>query len=167
MIEIIDDFLTPTYFKQARDMVESPQFPWNFNNRLSNTDEDELGGIGFQCTLIENTRKKDCYEQVFLSPALMQIQDQVGKDDIFRARLDMTMYNPENYRHPLHVDYLGDENAMSSILYLNESDGNTIIADEEVELKPNRLIIFESKIKHTGHSPSKHKQRVLLNAVFV
>ena len=41
MIEIIDDFLTPTYFKQARDMVESHQFPWSFNNKLSNTDEDE------------------------------------------------------------------------------------------------------------------------------
>ena len=167
MIEIIDDFLTPTYFKQARDMVESHQFPWSFNNKLSNTDVDELGGIGFQCSLIENTRRMDCYEQVFLSPALFQIQDKVGKGNIDKARLDMTIYNPENYRHPLHVDYLGDEEAISSILYLNESDGNTIIGDEEVEHKSNRLILFDSKIKHTGHSPSKHKQRVLLNAVFV
>ena len=61
----------------------------------------------------------------------------------------------------------------SCIYYVNESDGNTLLKDPveghgfmQVEPKANRLLVFDGSIEHTGHSPSEHKQRILINANF-
>ena len=73
---------------------------------------------------------------------------------------------------------------VSAILYMNESDGSTLIYDKKVvnaddidhtkeyDIKeaidpvPNRLLVFDGHYVHTGHSPSKHKSRILLNSVY-
>ena len=84
----------------------------------------------------------------------------------------MTLYNPEKYRHELHTDYSYEHT--SAIFYLNSSDGNTLLFDREgtnllTEVEPieNRLLIFDGLLQHTGHSPSMHKSRVLINMNFM
>ena len=55
------------------------------------------------------------------------------------------------------------------IYYVNDSDGDTIIMGEDnhierVTPKANRMITFNGKHLHTGHSPQQHKCRILINA---
>ena len=84
----------------------------------------------------------------------------------------MTVYCPESYQHERHVDM--EEENTTCIFYLNTSDGNTSIYDrngttllKEIEPIENRLVIFDGKYLHAGHSPSKNKNRVLINMNFV
>ena len=51
-------------------------------------------------------------------------------------------------------------------LKYGEYDLSTLTVKTEVEPKPNRVLFFSGDYIHTGHSPVKHKSRVLLNCNF-
>ena len=105
------------------------------------------------------------YQATLLKGLLYSILDKTGKKTIWRSRIDMTLYNPNNYRHEIHTD-LEIPNT-TCIFYVNDSDGDTVLYEKgmarSVEPKANRLLMFDGDIAHTGHSPSKHKNRVLIN----
>ena len=108
---------------------------------------------------------------IFWKPGILQIADVVNSNLIERSRADMTMYTPFEFIHHPHVDY--DFKNIGTILYVNESDGDTIFYKDKklnildkVSPKPNRLVIFDGSILHTGSSPNKHKNRILINSNF-
>jgi len=93
-----------------------------------------------------------------------------------RARLDMTLQAPKKTLHTPHTDQ--NYPHMSCILYLIDSDGDTVIYNEDkgaeeltilhtVEPRKNRLVIFDGDQMHTGHSPLHHANRILLNLNFM
>ena len=88
--------------------------------------------------------------------------DITDTNEIVRARADMTMYSPEVYKHKTHVDY--EFPTIAAVYYVNDSDGKTECLDQQVEPKANRLVVFPGDIPHTGHSPSKHKTRIIINS---
>ena len=76
-------------------------------------------------------------------------------------------YKKTNYQ-PIHLDKV-TEGDKSLLYYVNDSDGDTIIMGEDnhierVTPKANRMITFNGKHLHTGHSPQQHKCRILINA---
>ena len=100
-----------------------------------------------------------------------------------RVRADMTMQSDDNHKHQVHID-LPIPN-ITTIFYVNQSDGNTIffnersnetgklyeISDltvkEEIEPKPNRLVIFDGYQLHTGCSPKEYSNRILINSNYL
>ena len=103
-----------------------------------------------------------------IRPMLYQIMDTVKANSLLRARADMTMSTPNNYEHSVHTDY--DFKNISTIYYLNKSDGDTIFFDKKIKPfkkispKPNRLVFFNGDISHTGCSPKNFKNRILINS---
>ena len=81
----------------------------------------------------------------------------------------MTLYNPDGYRHEVHTDLPDHMKNITTIFYVNDSDGDTLIYNDTghllkaVEPRQNRLLVFDGSLPHTGHSPSNHKSRVLIN----
>ena len=117
----------------------------------------------------------------FIEPLLFQILDVTDCDDILRARADMVTWSgKEDFIHPAHMD-LNVPN-IASVFYVNESDGDTIFYNvkfddvpkdkdlkdlkeyDRVSPKANRLVIFDGDLLHTGCSPTKHKNRILINS---
>ena len=92
----------------------------------------------------------------------------------------MTVYTPGGRMCDNHVDNPFPH--IATIFYLNDSDGNTVIYNEkfekegdtdseltiqrEIEPKENRLVVFDGLYIHTGHVPTKHNNRVILNSNF-
>ena len=115
----------------------------------------------------------------FIQPLLFQILDITNCDLIWRARADMVTWSKEDFIHPAHIDFPFPNTA--SIFYVNETDGDTILynvkpnedpngeADEleRVSPKTNRLVIFDGDLLHTGCSPTKHKNRILINSNYI
>ena len=106
--------------------------------------------------------------------------DTVECDFILRARADMVTWSKDGYIHPAHSDF-SDPN-ISSVFYVNETDGDTILYNikpddapkdkvlkeyKRVSPKPNRLLIHSGHFLHSRCSPRKHKNRILINGFYL
>ena len=163
--------LTPvSYPKQSdsRNDLEVTESSENFNK------------YGFSHTFWHKEKGAVSQYSSFVQPLLFQIMDVVNCDFILRARADMVTWSKDDYIHPAHTDFPYPNTA--SVFYINESDGDTIfynIKPEDVpkdkDLKeydrvspsPNRLVIFDGDLLHTGCSPTKHKNRILINSNYI
>ena len=96
--------------------------------------------------------------------------------------LDCCIGPQSGNRDFLHFYDLSMHIHATSIFYVNDSDGNTVIYNqkwnpeqginqeltvmEEIEPVGNRLICFDGLHIHTGHNPMKHSNRILINTNF-
>ena len=178
MFKIIDDLLPESYLKNLQEYFLSQRCDWNFNNRLTSEESHQnMGSFGFVIRLHWNQAFVDNFAGNLCKQLIITSQNKVSEITkiphiVVRARADMTLYNPEKYRHELHTDYSYEHT--TAIFYLNSSDGNTLLFDREgekllTEVEPieNRLLIFDGLLQHTGHSPAMHKSRVLINMNFM
>ena len=178
MFKIIDDLLPELYLKNLQEYFFSQRCDWNFNNILTSEESHQnMGSFGFVIRLHWNQAFVDNFAGNLCKQLIITSQNKVSEiikipHRVVRARADMTLYNPEKYRHELHTDYSYEH--ITAIFYLNSSDGNTLLFDREgekllTEVEPieNRLLIFDGLLQHTGHSPSMHKSRVLINMNFM
>ena len=178
MFKIIDDLLPESYLKNLQEYFLDQRCYWNFNNRLTSEESHQnMGSFGFVIRLHWNQAFVDNFVGTLCKQLIITSQNKVSEitkipHRVVRARADMTLYNPEKYRHELHTDYSYEHT--TAIFYLNSSDGNTLLFDREgekllTEVEPieNRLLIFDGLLQHTGHSPSTHKSRVLINMNFM
>jgi len=187
-IKVIDNFLKPTYYNEIKRILEGDMFPWFYKSNISLPSEmiktDELTSYGFFHMLDNNSP----YGK-FFTPFFYDCIDTIGAKEVIRARADMTMYSHKEKTHEPHVD-MPNKNHWSAIYYVNDSDGDTIVYDElydkkyeedpmytykpedfteikRVSPKANRLFIFNGLNMHTGQSPTKHKNRIIINCNFV
>ena len=203
-IVVKDDLLPITHFENIRQYVNDFSFPWNYHKNLTvekltetNSIEDYDYGFG---TLVRNNvipdetgekqiLRPDAVNNIqftplnqnfisFMTPFLWSIQDYIGVDYILRSRFDMTLKTPyEEYIHQPHTDYHSEFPHISMIIYINDSDGDTILFNEtstgmskeeydkieindltirqRVEPKKGRVLMFDGSILHTGCSPHK------------
>lgn len=167
MIEIVDNLIPQKYLKDIQDYFFSPNAPWTFMQSMTYGEKEDPQSFGFGMSICNNGMFDNTYHATLLKGLLYTILEKSGKDSIFRSRVDMTLYNPNNYKHDVHVDLPMDN--ITTIFYMNSSDGNTMIYDnsqnllKEIEPIENRLLIFDGMLPHTGHSPSNHKSRILIN----
>ena len=180
MIEVFDNFLSKTYHKELFDVMNSPEFDWYFNSVISIKDTTDRGSLyeyGFSHNFWDKEGIRNSQMAMFWKPGLLSIMDAVlehqkaTESAILRSRADMTMVAPVPFIHEPHRDF--DFDNISTILYLNDTDGDTILYDditeqiqERVAPKANRLIVFNGNQLHTGCSPTKTKNRIVINSNF-
>ena len=162
-MRIIDDFLDVDYHAHLHDILMGWEFPWFYQHTLTHGC-DKVQAHGFNHWLSDDGDPD-------FAPLVQRMQDEVSAKECLRVRADMTLYNAEGFRHDFHVD--SKEPHTVCIYYVNDTDGDTIILGDKndhdivrVQPKKNRLLTFNGRHMHTGHSPSKHKNRILINANF-
>jgi hypothetical protein len=188
-VQVIDNFLSPTYFEKLQQRViyhpNYPPLPWYYLDSITHESEEDLSSFGFEHVVINSDMdiaSNDIF--MFLSGFYSLLLDVTGATKLLRSRFDMTLYSKNKKRHAPHVDLFFPH--ISSILYLTDSDGETVLYNKKtldydelssltdknfdslpikksVKPKQNRLLIFDGSYIHTGHSPSKYKNRVILN----
>lgn len=162
-MNIIDDFLDKDYHQQLLSILNGWEFPWYYQETLTRGSR-AIQAHGFNHWLTHE-------DSPVFGDLVASMQQAINATECFRVRADMTLYNPEGYRHEFHVD--SEDPHMVCIYYCNDSDGDTIILGDptdsrfqRIQPKANRLLIFNGQHMHTGHSPSRHKNRILINANF-
>lgn len=176
--KIIDNLISKPYLEDLQSYFLHNGCEWFFNDRLTDEQSREfLDSFGFTMRLHWNGHFMSNFVGTFVRSLVFSAQEKVEdfieeSQQIVRVRSDMTMYNPNKYRHNLHTDF--SQEHMTAIFYMNTSDGNTLLYDrdgedliQEIEPLENRLVIFDGLMQHTGHSPSKNKTRVLINMNFM
>ena len=194
-IEIIDDFVSPSYLTELQDAVNPNNTQWFFQGKQSlkpwdNSIPNDIEDFGFSislCTLGQPNIFDNGRLSTFIRPLAYQIKDYAEALNIIRCRLDLTVLHKQKYIHPPHVDIRNLESDYgSAIIYINDTDGDTIIYDKKddkknpnsqityptnmkikktIAPKPGRMVLFNGDYVHTGHSPSEHQTRILLNIV--
>jgi hypothetical protein len=184
--EIIDDFLDPDYYNLvANTFLASGGASWDY---VANMSTDELTNLqishqGFSHGILINKQPMHLYPMML--PMLENIRHILGNQYCYRARADMTLQTGERRVFSPHVDMTNYKHN-SAILYINDSDGDTILYDKECPVvesleqpaledlteykritpKANRLLLFEGNYWHTGESPVDSARRVIINMNF-
>jgi len=187
--EIIDNFLEPSYYNLVANAVEGLR--WDYVANIAGPERNDLkiSHQGFSHYIFrDNTQLSEVYP--LMLPMLENIRHIANNKYCYRARAAMTLQTGERQVHDHHVDMGHKHN--SAIFYINDSDGDTILYNEEcpvntasthdpsvkrpklddltecVRIRPraNRLVIFEGNYWHTGESPLDHARRVIINMNF-
>jgi hypothetical protein len=162
--QIIDNFLPNDEFKKIKDYFLASYIDWHFNpngviqNGLKPEFIEEKYNFQFTHTvyhhigIINNTSFKILY------PLLLKINPK----DLFKIKSNLNVITNENKKYDFHIDNY-DCNT-TAIYYINTNNGKTIFLNgTEIESIENRLLIFDSKIMHTGTSCTDQKVRCLIN----
>ena len=183
-MQVINNFLDDYYIDYLSDAVTNPVFEWRYHNNISKfippnhaslRNQEFLSGLSH--VLFDSENNLGFTNNAWI-PAVLKIEKELGvpKGSLTRARLDMTLQAPKTTLHTPHTDQ--NYPHWSCILYLIDSDGDTVIYNEDkgaeeltilhtVEPRKNRLVIFDGDQMHTGHSPLHHANRILLNLNFM
>lgn len=109
------------------------------------------------------------------------LEDRVGYsfDMLGRVKANLTWPQPhKTLPNPPHIDMPNDE-CISMVFYVNDSDGETILYDKKVhegednlkpiasiEPQPGRAVIFKSNRFHSSSPPQNNPYRIIINSVF-
>ena len=91
-----DDFLDEDYHQELLSILTGWEFPWFYQNTLTAGSLD-VSALGFNHWLSNE------HDPEF-SELILKMQEKVGAKECYRARCDMTLYNPKKYRHDFHTD---------------------------------------------------------------
>ena len=162
MIEIYDDFLPINEFRYLEEFIFGPNFPWHFGVVLGEGPDrlcDELDDVQFGNMLYTEFspqgREFHIVEPIIKSPKLRITS-------LFRVKANINPRTQEIIKHGFHIDL--PFNQTTAIYYVNSNNGYTEFEDgTKVESVANRLVKFNSNIRHTGTTCTDSKIRCVIN----
>lgn len=183
-----DNFLPNFYFNSIKEEVFKYDFPWYFNENIAGRAEDHADDVtfaknqyGFYYTYFDHNHGWSNSSSL-LRPIIPAIEEKfkIGIESLMRIRVGMLTNVGESGSHYPHVDYPYPHRTV--LLYLNESDGDTIFYNEFYEKdvenpkltvnlrhKPveNRAILFNGLQYHSSSAPTSCVRRLALNINFI
>ena len=188
---VIDNILPAIAFKKITDIIMSEEFSWHYGRQVDSdrvmTENYYLNGWG-NITYLDGFPPSP--EWQIIGPIILDALERSGQqvDEFKRVRIILNTTADKNYVNMPHVDW--DYPHRTALLYLNDSDGSTILYEEkyeysrrwriadyynqhyknkpltilkEVEPKANRLLWFEGDHFHAGTTPTTVPRRVIIN----
>lgn len=162
-MQIIDGFLDRSVFLGMRAALLDPAFPWErsaVNSRpAAGVDEDanrqQVHGFFL--------RKAGMLHVSERFDVVRPIVDRLRPDLLLKVKLNLTRRQAAHVEYGLHVD-TRHPGATTVLLHFNTNDGYTLFEDgRRVESVENRLVLFDSAIRHTGASCTDAEYRLVLN----
>ena len=130
-------------------------FPWYFNDSKSNENDDN-----FQFVHIF------FWEDKILSPFwnyIAPILDNLNVKKIIRVKANLTTKKEKNFKSKMHVD-TKIKDSKTAIFYCNSNNGSTIFENNvTIKSEENKLVFFNSHIKHCGSDCTDKNTRILIN----
>ena len=185
----------PWYFL-PHDVTFGSGYNYQFGNVNLNTSDTDLKSppkqttVGWTHVLYHDDQPVSNYYDLFI-PIVDHVQDRLGRGtfELFRLRLAMLHHNHfvEDFNTP-HTDT--DQPHVSCIVYVNDSDGDTILFDqmddpfgevnqritdiftqeysiaERIKPEKNKFVLFDGNRFHASSNPKINQYRIVLNFNF-
>ena len=161
MIKIEDNFLDTQVFKNIQELYFSNQIPWTYGEVVY---DHELKSDVFKLDNYQFSHLLYSYEQPSsnLFEQIVPVLNSIDLATICKVKVNMNTRTSKIVEHGFHTDV--PFKCKTSILYLNTNDGYTIFEDgTKIESVENRLVTFDSHVKHSGTSCTNQKVRLVLN----
>ena len=158
-MKVIDDFLPSFEFEKLQSILMSDTFPWFYNDSLVYRGDKKYGLIH----LFYNPRPE--LEHVEVSTYFSILNYTLQKLEckkIYRIKANLNLRTLFHDKGGYHIDATGSTH--TSILYMNTNNGWTHVKGyDRVRSVSNRMVIFDSNLKHTGVTCTNEKRRVMIN----
>lgn len=163
-MEIIDNFLNQEDLKNIRDYLISYNFSWHFlNSKCSESLGAECSDDNnYQfCHMFYDDNQTNQYVSQYFS-LLSPIIQKLNTKSLIRIKSNLSMKSDRLEKYCYHTDTNFD--CKTAIFYLNTNDGFTVFENgSKVESIENRILIFNSQLKHTGTTCTDQKFRMVIN----
>ncbi len=192
-MKFIENIVTEKVAERAKRLFLQDHFEWYYNSSSSTfkegskvvlMDDNTKESIQFTHKLFTDGNFDSEYVD-FVMKIMKGLEEKEGIvcTQMLRAKANLlpqdSSYGEGNY-HPPHVDIVNPTNINYSLIYyVNDSDGDTILFNEEfgdefTELtiahkqtpKQGCALLFKSGTYHASTSPMLTKSRVVINIVF-
>jgi hypothetical protein len=167
MLKTYDDFLPEREFKALQDILTGPEFPWSYQQYVTAPSENSVPKLNvffFTHTFYANNLPRSNYYQI-LEPLIQKISPLA----VCRLKANLNTRTEEIVQYDFHTDYTVRTAPMkTAVFYMNTNNGSTIFeSGEKVTSQENRLVVFDSYMKHAGTTCTDQQARVLVNLNFI
>ena len=154
-MKIIDNFLPKYYFEMIQEMLVS-DFPWYYGDILEYPTDKEKDMFHFYHCLYERDNPSVFFDLV--KPCIPLL----GARNLLRVKANLQTRTWFNRNGGYHTDPWPD--ATTAVYYVNTNNGWTHIKGHgKVKSVANRVVIFDSNLKHAGFTCTDEKRRVVVN----
>lgn len=154
----MDNFLKLEMFTQLKNEIFSYNFPWFFSKNQTYT--SNINDFYFaHVVYVKNKIHSHIYEKY-----MVDILDKLECEALSSIRINLLTNKGDALSSDWHTDR--KYSCKTAILYINTNNGYTLLDEEKnikVESKENRILIFDSQIKHCAVSQTDTDQRVVIN----
>jgi hypothetical protein len=159
---VLDNFLNQEDLLNIQEVLLGQKFPWYFakNKVFTNPEIDNINDFQFVHQFFTGSQKVSDYFYL-LDP----IFNKLPITGYARSKANITPRTESLFTYDLHTDFKKpQQNIRTAVFYVNSNNGKTIFEDgTEVDSVENRLVVFDSNIKHAGTSCTDQKVRCVIN----
>ena len=164
--QIIDNFLPQEQFKLSQSLIMDYGFPWMWNDSVTNE-------VGY------SNPKEFQFVHLFYDPLsgvttqypgwlniVKPYGDKFNPISLMRIKANLNVSTKKHIKRDLHTDF--NVPCITAIAYMNTNNGYTIFEDgTKIESVENRVLIFDSQLRHAGVPCTDEKRRVVINFNFI
>lgn len=172
--QLFDNVLSPEHIQQILEPLTCDHFPWYlqhktvYNRPVDNVKYKEPKW--FSHIFIRNDESVSNYSSAAMFVYKMFEQNTgYSGGKILRAQANLTTRDNLDLRcTPPHIDDTENEH-MSMIYYVNNSDGPTILYNEDgsvldtIEPVAGRVLLMDGTVLHSGSTPLQNDVRIVIN----
>jgi hypothetical protein len=152
-MKIIDNFLSEEEFLKIQNHLMGPYFEWHYNPFVDYTNQlfdiFDLDNYQFIHKFIES------------DTILIPLLEKLSIKEVVRIKSNLSPRTEKIIERKFHIDV---EDVQTSIFYINTNNGWTEFEDgTKIESIANRLVTFDSNIRHRGTTCTNSKVRVVIN----
>ena len=156
------------------NMMRTDDFAWYWNENQIDAvlgfSRDEYSGFT-HIFYRDNQINSGFFDKVSNLINLIVEKEKIEYKSLYRAQANLIQninITDEQLLNSIHYD-MPTDNYISIIYYVMDSDGDTVIFDndKEVRIPPNQgsYVIFKSSTKHRATIPKLNKRRMVINCV--
>tara|TARA_B100000287_G_scaffold173092_1_gene163277 strand:- start:242 stop:724 length:483 start_codon:yes stop_codon:yes gene_type:complete len=152
-VEVIDNFFPSNEFTAIQSLFLGNSIDWHWNDHRVRP-----GDGGYQLTSMF------CSQEGYPTPNFNLIEPFLYKlkcKEVFRIKANLTFRTLFHRGGGYHIDF---PNVITSILYINTNNGYTKFQKGgKVKSVANRMLVFDSNLKHQAVSCTDQMRRVVVN----
>ena len=170
-MEVIDNFLSESHFKFITDQVLNADFPWYFNDHIVGLENRGKGEFQFTHTLmtaqgISPVPERETHSNYY--SLFIPVLEQLEANKSFRIKANLLSRTLFHRKSGYHIDIPRIGEHQTAIYYLNTNNGWTEFKKGgKVKSVANRIVIFDSDLKHRGVTCTDEQRRVVINFNYV
>ena len=154
--KIIENFLDNDTLKSLQQRLLSHEFAWFYRPRQVEDEDREFSDYFCHSFFQSVTINSDHWNLV------LPLVNKLNIKALIEIRANLVIQRPKKIICGFHTD--NNYDCKTAIFYINTCNGYTLFENgEKVKCEENKIIIFDSNLRHAAASQTDTKQRVVLN----